>query len=137
MFRFVTPTGVIFWATPGGGVDPGETYEQAVARELKEETGLESFELGPCVWTREHVFEWGDNLWRQRERFYLVRVPEFELTPAFTSEQLEAEGIAGRRWWTLAELDVTTHRLAPARLASLLRDLLERGPPGHPIDAGV
>ncbi|MGH2533101.1 MAG: NUDIX domain-containing protein [Thermomicrobiales bacterium] len=46
----------LFWCTPGGGVEPGETHEEAARRELWKETGITNVQLGPRVFTREKTW---------------------------------------------------------------------------------
>ena len=127
--------GQTWWATTGGGADEGERPEGTVRRELAEEVGLIDFELGPEIWTREHTFAWDGRIYRQRERYYLVRVDEHEPAPSI---DLTAEHVHDIRWWTLDELDAfDPEQLAPRALARRLRDIVEHGAPPAPIDVGV
>jgi ADP-ribose pyrophosphatase YjhB (NUDIX family) len=125
-----------WWAAPGGGLKDDETHETAARREIAEETGYELDELGPWVWRREDVFRFEGRHYRQRERYFIASVPAFEPRPKFIDVE-EAKTFDGLRWWTLGELGTTAERFAPANLPALVRELVEEGPPEHPVLVGV
>ncbi|MEL5955959.1 NUDIX domain-containing protein [Streptomyces sp. CLV115] len=125
--------GSVRWFTPGGGLKPGESHEQAALRELQEETGLTNLSLGPEIW-RGHPWTAvrGGVAYEVRQRYYVARVPAFQIdTSAF--EEIEKAAITGHRWWTMAELAATSDVLRPAELPRLLASLLTDGPPDRPI----
>lgn len=120
-----TEDGASWWVCPGGGIDQGEDVLAAACREAREELGIELDEIGPEVWGRRHVFTWRGTTVDQRERFFLLRVPErFEPVPGIGAERLEAEGVREQRWWSPDEIEAeAVDGFAPADLAQRVREL--------------
>ena len=85
-----------WWIPPGGGVDPGESDEDTLRRELREEVGLEELDVGPLLFETERYVRIDEDFGGQRNRYYLVRVPSFEVTNLGEGEEA--------RWFTLDEL---------------------------------
>lgn len=136
--RFVFPSGVEAWALPGGGLEDGESDELCLRRELHEELGLVDVEIGPHVWTREHIVPMRTGHDGQRDRIHLIRTERFEPQPTIGWDALRAEYVFELRWWTADEIARRTdQRFAPRRLACHLRGLLTAGTPDVPLDVGV
>lgn len=123
LFRYADGREPPFWATPGGQLVGGESYEEAAARELAEETGFDA-PIGPLVRVREAVFAAGDvPPARWREHYLAVRTAGGAPDPArWTTE--EQRTIRASRWWTLAELQAALEPVLPAWLPDAHASLL-------------
>jgi ADP-ribose pyrophosphatase YjhB (NUDIX family) len=108
------------WATPGGGLNPGETYAAAASRELAEETGWDDVVLLGEIHRHMRTMEHGGRLVRQHERLFLARTDRACRELGDVAAMHASDGIAAWRWWTLAELDATAEIIWPAGLARLI-----------------
>lgn len=112
----------LFWITPGGGLDSGESFEAGAARELWEETGIVA-PVGPPIWSRRRLGTFDGIAYDVDERFFVVRVDTATIAAGNLTKE-EREVLTGYRWWTLDELLAPPEALAPLPVAELVAPLL-------------
>ncbi len=83
---------------PGGFIDEMESAEEAVAREVKEETGLEVKSI-KYILSRPNLYLYGEVLYRTIDLFFECQVETFDLT------RQESE-IAELMWMKPEDLDL-------------------------------
>ncbi|PKH41916.1 ADP-ribose pyrophosphatase YjhB, NUDIX family [Nocardioides alpinus] len=126
-------SGDTHWYPVGGGIEPGESLQEAAAREAHEETGLAALSPGVPVWTRDHTYRYDGRTVEVHEDWLVHTVPHFDPAPAAMSAY-EARSVVGFRWWRADELCQTRETVYPPALGELLTALLRDGAPPEPID---
>ena len=89
-----------YWTLPGGGVEAGETPQQAVVREVKEETGLD---------TQVSHFLFDEPFGSNICRCFLAEVDETQVAelgydPEQTHLEVTARMLQGLAWHTLESM---------------------------------
>jgi 8-oxo-dGTP pyrophosphatase MutT (NUDIX family) len=116
-------TGHEFLEPPGGLVEAGESLEDAVRREIAEETGLAGVEVDRFLTEVHHVFTFAGELYDCRERYYLCRLTG-DGRAARVLDPVEASGIVGVEWVGVEDLaGRPADSLEPPQLLEMLRDL--------------
>jgi 8-oxo-dGTP pyrophosphatase MutT (NUDIX family) len=125
LFVIPRPSGdFIFWATPGGEIEPGESPLEAIRREIHEELGIAPAIDGP-LWTDANQFLHQGDMVDNTDFYFVAHCPrEAPKLLGLTPDELAI--MKEIRWWTLDELNRTPEKVFPVDLVSRIRQLVSR-----------
>ena len=125
LFRYHDEHQAPFWATVGGELQQGETFETAASRELLEETGFRD-PIGKFLRSRKATYPIANSAptdWV--EKYFLVQLG-VHLEPTnknWTQEELST--IIAWKWWSVGDMNLDPEQFKPNWLPDLLSILIE------------
>ena len=121
-YRFGPLAGQSYWSTPGGAVEQGETFQEAAARELFEETGIIATAIGEPVAERTFPLQLTDGTWVTAEELYfLVQANDDSVSRAGWTDA-ERQTMFDHHWWTMEEISGTGEIVYPENLATMIAE---------------
>jgi len=126
LFRFLHKEGALagddYWATPGGGLEDGETFQIAAIRELREETGIKVSAVGEPLANRRFPMRMpSGEMVISVEQYFVVQAPAQNLSrDEWTAH--ETQVMADHRWWSAHELKSTEETVWPESIVTMLEN---------------
>lgn len=134
-FEFIMLSGhKTLWIAPGGGVENGESFEQALYREIYEEIGLKINDDFKWIYYRNKPFttKSGEEFISE-ERYYLVKIERSNINFE-NMTHTEQKFTKDWKWWTIEEIMNSSEIFFTDNLGEELTKIINGCIPEEPVD---
>ncbi|MBP3577466.1 MAG: NUDIX domain-containing protein [Lachnospiraceae bacterium] len=131
MFDYLEDSKAI-WITPGGSLEEGESFADALKREVYEELGVQLTKECPEVYYRNPIYTLknGEKV-QSVEKFFLVVLEEKSFSFDHWTESEKKRMRAGK-WWSVDEIEKSEDEFFSKDIVRMLKELASRKLPEEP-----